>query len=470
MATIDWTVSGQLDCQRDFPDTLPPAAPPGTASRTASRPVPLADVDVRLSRRWVDNDGEVRWQQLAKGRTDDDGRFTLRGRASDEAAIFRLTARFRNDDLNVRPSVIASTTVTMTGPGGTGGSINAIPPDDGDAIMIVHEDPSPNAAPTRSVGTLRFSTASAMADLRHPDNIVRAIFWREALRLTRRLRRENPALAFGGRVHVIWPSFPIFGASYSTHLVDILTQRQVHVAKDVGDATKLFILFHEMMHIWVYDHSRGTTQWLSGVASFRFGWDGDTMGVQEWPYIAFHEGFCDFASREILSDFHGDPKGLPRRRAFIANAIVPGPPPRTVDAATAERSANTVISGLRCLTTPDLHRYLFGNQNEASTDANVIQRTGRIRPVDPPWPAMTIWEILAIFLPGPAGSGFETAWQVGMDKGVLPGPDNRTFGIRRFIARAAALAPTRVTQPVRRLIGDLIDPASTVEPQSLASR
>jgi hypothetical protein len=459
MAMVDWTVTGQLETQGNFPEPPPPVPAPGTVSVTRVRPLPLADVDLSLFRLWVD-DGELRRQRVARTRTDNDGGFTLTGRAVDEPARFQITARFRNDDLNVRPSVIASASVTMTGPGGTGFSINEDPPDDGDVVMTVFEDATPNAAFTRSVGALRFSTAAAAAGLNNADHIVRAIFWNIALRLARRLRRANPALAFDGRVHVIWPGHTIGGASYASHVADFLTQRQVHIDQNVDNGNKTITLLHEMMHIWNYDHNRGTTNWLKGVMSRRHGWDLDTNGdlftpgQQEWPNIAFHEAFAEFAAEELRHELFGEPKPLPFRRARIAQAmgLAGGTAPQV------GRSVIATMSALRCLTTPDLHLYRFGAGIDPSTPSEVERRTGRVRPVNPPWPAFTIFEILEIFLPGPAGSGFETAWQVG----------DRDFGIRQFLARAAALRPDRVTQPVRRLVLDLIDPTSTVEPTSLA--
>ncbi len=434
---IEWSVSGTLETQHDFPlESTPPPPTPGEVSVSRSRPLPLADVEITLLAETSDGSGQ--FVVRAEGRTDAAGRFTLRDRGPDGPTRFRLSARFRNDDLHLRPSATGS------------------------GRMTVFQDPMPVTDIRRDVGTLLFSMnapPTAAGGLQNPDNIVRAIFWTAALRLANRLRRVNPALAFTGRVHVIWPAQR--AVSSATHIAGLLTQRQVHVSQSVGNVSKLFILFHEIMHIWNYDHNRGSTDWVGAYLSGR-----DTMAAQEQPYIAFHEGFCDFAARELLTEFYGEPKRLPLRRSLIARAVNPATP-TAVTLAQSERNVNSVISGLRCLTTPDLHRYTFGTAADPDTSDEVLDRAAddpnmRIRPVNPPWPAMTIWEVLAIFLPGPPGSAFPTAWQVGAN--------NTANGIRFFLGRAAALAPAgRVTGQVRRLIVDLIDPAGTMEPMDLAT-
>ncbi len=79
---------------------------------------------------------------------------------------------------------------------------------------------------------------------------------------------EAPRFAFRGKVHVIWPSRLATGQSWAQN---ITLRRMVHVDRNVTNAQLILTLLHEMMHIWNYDHNRGTNNWLAGFANFRHG-------------------------------------------------------------------------------------------------------------------------------------------------------------------------------------------------------
>jgi hypothetical protein len=67
---------------------------------------------------------------------------------------------------------------------------------------------------------------------------------------------------------------------------------------------------------------------------------------------------------------------------------------------------------------------------------------------------LTIWDVLKVFQAN-AAAGWPTEWQVG----------NNDYGVRRFFERAADVLD-KLDEATEDLMLSLIDPDSTVEPQS----
>lgn len=424
---VAWRISGRLIARDDLTNPIPPPPPviagaPASSHFAAVRPKPLIGITVLLC-----NGDNV----LASSHADEQGNFLIEKDMSDRARRLSVEIAFVSDDL----------------------SITAHKKDSDVVRFSVYEDEERSAETTRSLGDLYFHPDSAHEALADRRNNSRALLWYAAMTLIRRLRRTDPWLAFGGRIRIQWPAPTAFNASYATHIVN----RRVGLDNDLTntDPQLMITLLHEMMHIWNYDHNKGVTAWHKGICSRRFGFEG-TAGRQEWPNIAFHEAFSEFAAEELLHELFGRERPLPFRRAFITQSVSP---PLT-SLADSERSQNGVRSALRCLVTPNLERYQFGAASDGVSPSEITERDF-LRPdiVCPKWPAFTIWEILKLFR-GRPGSDFPTDWEVG----------DKNYGIRRFLRRAAVLAPTRVSDEIRQMIVDLIDPTNINEPTTLCSR
>ncbi len=318
--------------------------------------------------------------------------------------------------------------------------------------LTVFEDPSPTEERTRSLPLLRFGdssaralSAKAMSTLNDGDNVVRALLWFATRTLMRRLRQEGQWLVFKKRVYVMYPA-------KTSSWAEVVGRRQVHINGEEPDGLMIVVLFHELMHIWQYDHSIGVGNWLSAFVSCRFGISRDTRDRQERNVIAFHEGFAEFAAWELWHELFGMEKVLPYRRAGL----------RQRESLTtfheAQQNWLAVFSGLLCLSTPDLFRFRFGRSDETVTSAffehHVTRVSGR-QPACPAPPGLSIWQLLRVFR-GKPDTFFPKDWNVG----------NADNGFATFLSRVSVLTD-RLDADTRNLIFDLIDPASTREPTSL---
>lgn len=217
----------------------------------------------------------------------------------------------------------------------------------------------------------------------------------------------------------------------------------VHVDRNVTNAQLILTMVHEMMHIWNYDHNRGTTNWLAGFANFRHGFDFTTANTQENPNIAFHEGFAEYCGWELRHVLWGAPKPVPVNRARLAQGL------GLANFAMVERNWIGVMTGLRLLTARDPYVLTFGLASGTPGEVRVGRRSRFL--LCPLSPRLTFWDVLRVFQPNP-DAGWPTAWQVG----------NRTFGLRRFFERASDIVPSFDALTRNSYIA-ILNPTSTVE-------
>lgn len=413
--------------------------PPDDNTVRRIRPTPLAGIELRAFGCKQPDSGEAPiWKKWAEGRTDDDGRYTLEAsRAEGYRYRIRIEARFHGDDLRVW---------------GEAGEKRD--------WMLLHEDSDYTREEDRDIPPTNFSPFSDDPTLGDTDNIVRGIFWFAGRRLVRLLAGRNQFLAFTGRVNVKWPAHPITGTSYAAKI----TKREAHVSHNVVDSEKIITLFHEMMHIWNYDHNDGMTKWWKAFTGPRWRIDGATDGDQEWPNIAFHEAFAEFAAEQFMTLLFGTTRQRPYRRPWLNRTFFKASRPQS-GLAQAERNYFAVQSALNGLTHPDFMTFHFGvagdgsstSQSTVSAAEDVVSIPGRLRPQPPGY---SIFNILRAFQKQP-DAGYQTDWFAG----------NKYSGIRDFLVRLQKVAPLtgapRLSDDMIGLIEQVIDPVGTTEPQDL---
>ena len=380
---------------------------------------PLRNIEVRIQASRQKKGGFRTWDTV---RTNSRGNFTYRGRKRNEPHRIRIRIRFNDSELAV------------------------LDPRGVDQIrtrwITVFEDRQRRRPTTRPLGELVFNKRSRHKELGKEENQIQAIFWFAAQRLIRRLKREDPWLAFKGKVHVTWPARLFTGASFAQN---VMKSRTAHIHRDVPDGHKILTLYHEIMHLWNYDHNKGTSNWLAGIASFRHGLDFFTDGKQENPNIAFHEGFAEFAGWELWRTLFKIKRVKPYTRYFFKRDQ------KIATSAEAEQNWLAVMSGLLLLTDPNLYRYFFGPANGPAGD---IPRPITGAAGCPAPPAMRIWDVLKIFQANPR-AGWKTDWQVG----------GRRNGLYKFYERTRDISPSLDRETVA-LLRDLLDPGKAREPQS----
>lgn len=238
---------------------------------------------------------------------------------------------------------------------------------------------------------------------------------------------KGPEFKFKRKLHVKVDASPIFKASWARGLGMSIA----YVIKlDGGD---FFItLLHEIMHIWNYQHNSGTTNWLAHLNSK------EIDGVQQYePYVAFHEGFAEYAAYEIAHHLFGRVKLLPFSRRHLVEV-------RSLDTIKKiERDAyNGVVTCLRMLTA-EKPGQVVTKGSVSSTFARLEDRKCDAQQL------MDFWDVLRTFSPGP---NWKTEWQVG----------NRDYGVFRFFDRAIDLNE-RVTREKIDALVQVLDPTTGYE-------
>ncbi|MFN3201240.1 MAG: hypothetical protein ACE366_22760 [Bradymonadia bacterium] len=101
-------------------------------------------------------------------------------------------------------------------------------------------------------------------------------------------------------------------ASYANPLNNV-----IYIVKnsgsDAGDDTDT--LLHELMHMWLYQHSRGEDA-MAGylVTHLQRG----THDIVDQEYVAFHEGFAEYSMHVLVEDLFGIERPLPLSRTTLA--------------------------------------------------------------------------------------------------------------------------------------------------------
>lgn len=440
MAKAEWRVEGRVQVLDNlttfrFSDNMQdPLAGAGTAGPAMARP--LANIRVRISgKRQINDPSFEKWEE---GRTDSEGRFNIQTMQRDTGSWVQVEVRFDNDDLAVMDARGADT-------------------QRGSPWIVVFHDvsPIPPQGRHRNVGNIAFGDSNAVErGVRDGEERTRAAFWFAAKSYIDILRRQavsSSFLPFRGKVTVVFPAPTVGDASYATHI----TKRMVHVDPSrLSEGMLILTLLHEMSHIWNYDHNKGWTRWPNSMASIRFGYDLNDANRQEWPNIAFHEGFAEYVGWEMFHELFGLPRLRPYRRAFFAQNA------RTKLKSLEEAQNNWlwVMNALLYLTLPNLGQYRLGKATDP-VSSGVVDAKATALPAVPgarSFPGMSVFDVMRVF-EGRPGTPFPDDWGVG----------HRKVGLFDFYDRVEVLSNGRLDTETKLLLLRLLDPASTQEPVTL---
>ncbi|MBV1860687.1 MAG: hypothetical protein KUG77_19895 [Nannocystaceae bacterium] len=135
------------------------------------------------------------------------------------------------------------------------------------------------------------------------------------------------------------------------------TTKIVYIHKSSGrDGLSPSTVAHELGHVWAYNHSSGEVCLTEALLV-----NGNTHGLVADHCVAFHEGFAEFFSNEILRKLYGGTKRLPRGRRFLSSS-------RSLSGLSqAQRHDEGWLSALHMLTTADIHRYEVGTASSGPT-------------------------------------------------------------------------------------------------------
>src|SRR4051812_39470512 len=258
MSQITWTITGKIMVKEAELNGI-----------LTSRPLSNAEVEIMAS-----NFGTyASWGTV---RTNSDGYFTLRNEKDQSKRKFKIKVRFADGELEVNTGVLAN------------------PADFLSPAIVVFEHDHEVEGPTINIGTRSFASG-ASGELGVTNNIRQAIAWYACRTLINTLQAKDTYFDFKGKIKVIYPAHLITGTSYANG-VTRCAYIDASVPWDIED------VFHEVMHLWNYDHNHGTANWLAAVLCPP---DFNTHSQAERRPIAFHEGFAAFAASELLNELWG---------------------------------------------------------------------------------------------------------------------------------------------------------------------
>lgn len=325
MADIDWTISGKILVE----DWITVNAVVGTDANDGDNRIerPMRSVEVQIS---AARTGSV-FKAWDTARTGIDGSFSVTVRKSDKPRRFRVRVRLRDDKLQVKKNVGPTAPEWLT----------------------VYDSKEKRDGPDVDVGNRVFRPgANAYTALFGYQSRVRALYWYLIRTVITVLEDHDPRFGFKERVTVVFPCARDISSAWAG------------AARIERDADNLVTVIHEVMHLWNYQHNTGTSSWVRAWVD-----DGDIADSQEFPSIAFHEGFAEYAAWELAYLIWGrngiegigtDPaitpieQGLPHSRRNLSSN-------RTLTTlGSVERNDHGVLSGLRLLTSERLAGLVLG--------------------------------------------------------------------------------------------------------------
>jgi hypothetical protein len=382
---------------------------------------PLAGVEVEVS---ASNLGI--YNSWGTVRTNSDGYFTLREEKDGSKRKIKVKVRFADSELEVNAGALAN------------------PGDFISPAMVVFEHSREVEGPSINIGTRTFKPG-ASGELGETDHIRRAIAWYACKKIINTLQAKDSYFDFNGKVKIIYPAKVVSGIPYANGVT-----RCAYIQSGWWD---IQTVIHEMMHLWNYDHNHGTANWFGAVFCPP---DLNTHGQAERRPIAFHEGFAEYASQELLYELwgpHVEPgsnrkKEMPYSRHALLNDL------HLDTSDEVEMSDKGVRRALALMTSRNLYTLKFGTKNNRTNSdpyPDTVDTSGHVCPAAP---SLDIWDVLKVFQAN-SSKGYATEWQVG----------NNDYGVRRFFERAADVL-SGLDDATKDLMLSLIDPTSTVQPQS----
>lgn len=364
------------------------------------------------------------WRDLGDTITDFSGHFSVTSNERERDRRFRIDVRMKNEDLSVRGPVLADWDTLLEQPEVRG--------DDLENVVLIY-------------GAKSASSTDATGSLDDAKERERAEIWaiaRDVLKTLDELGKPFSArLIRPYRLEIVSP--PIIdedhgiGARRGVASYAGPASRNVHI--QTGESRHNII--HEIMHIWAYDHTRPLAGGQAGMIPSDVK---TTHELQERASTAFHEGFAEFAAKQIEALAPGAAPPLPRSRAGLAAL-----PIRSV----AEMLKNDTSweSILTTLVTRNLHTFDFGTADDKGSPH--IRANG-LSEADGVSPSTTFQGILGCFA---------AAENVGIEHRLSR---SDMSDLSTFVHRVASIARGLMLGREAGLLR-VLDPAETIEPREL---
>ncbi len=410
MSDQTWEITGKIQ----FFDTM-------TRNDGKNMNKPLAGITVEIHGA---NVGRL-YDSWGKVYTDSEGNFSLKKVKSKSKRHFKVRVRFED-----REKMLSINTPLL------GGGLTS-------DWYQVFETNDTTDGPKVNIGTKTFSEHAA-GDLGKDDNVKRAHMFYWVKTGMDALKSHGGGIEFTNPINVAYPANVISGQSYANGVT-----RTAYIHRNATtDHGNVDTVWHEVMHLWNYQHNTGTSNWIQAAMSGK-----DTHEFQEKAATAFHEGSSEWGKDALMSELFGRKAVLPANRFSLAQNGLNS-------FETLERNDDGVTHALHLLITQPVWAYKFGTSTEEISSVSTGGHgnfTAAVQGTQPPnmpsRPNVTMFDVLKVFLGG-QHPNWPTAWQVGT-------MDN---GLNVFFKRAADILPN-FNDTERVMLIEMLTSGQTTEPR-----
>lgn len=330
-ARCDWTVNGQVMVDYD--------AVVADMDQLGGPVQPLENIQVRVAARAKTGVWGT-WNNWNVIRTDANGNFSITKEKNCNTRQFKVEVKFDDDRLELRhrKSTSSATKVKWY-----------------ELANDKDQDRRRNNGGTVNFGTFTFgeSQGGVLGQLEPRRH---AMAWNIFAVLFDKLDSYGANFAFTGKLKVKYPHDGIAGngseESYANPITKVV---YIHRSSDSKDRFNIGTLWHEVFHIWDYQHVGGENCLTADLILTQ-----DTHDLASTSCPAFHEGFAEAASEQLQTEVFGDPRPAAQSRQwFVSEGLF--------SVGLVERLGLGWESVFRTMMTEDLQQWTFSGSGDNAT-------------------------------------------------------------------------------------------------------
>lgn len=391
----------------------------------------LKNVKVKISAKKKRRASWSKWGKTTTNLDDVEGGFRLSKRKSCKDRYIRVQVKFQSDDLEIRHKRSSSSATKVK-------------------WYTVYESEGKHEPGTIQLGELVFREGGEN-DLGDFEARSHAELWVLYNKVFSKLRSMGSDLAFKDKVKVKYPhdSFVLPDAREASYANPV--NHVIYIIKNsVYDDFSTGTLLHELMHIWAYQHTRGELGLALELIK-----NGTTHGTVDKTWVAFHEGFAEYAKDKLKEILFKKGSRLPYNRDALTWGIPIGASESSRDVLEnlndIQHNDEGWRSALHLLTTKNLYLYDFKEPNTGTmpTDTYIVKKSF-VKKAKCAQPNIAFSDVLGVFL---SKSGYKNITK-------------KEMNVEDFFARASGIIEG-FDEEVKEKYLKLLDPNRTVQPADL---
>ena len=361
------------------------------------------------------------WNAWNVVRSNSSGAFTASNSKNCDQRRFKVEVRFNDDDLEIHWE--KSTQILNK-----------------DVLWYTVLDESSGEHPAGPVNLGEFTFGTNKLDLNDFDAHHHADIWQAYHMVIEQFKGMGAEFAFKNKIKIKYPNdSAVVGAAEDSYANPIT--HHIYINKDAGgDQFDLDTIYHELFHVWVYDHFSG-----EGCLTETLLINGNTHGLVSDPCVAFNEGAAEWGMGQLKQILFGIPPELPFSRQDLKNK-------GATNLGLVQRLDDGWQSLFSTITLPELNKYNF---NATGTHISPLSPA----PSGCSSPTNGFHKVLSVFLEHP-------------DKGFSALLSRNETTMDSFLTRSNAILVNLGTNSVSDLLVqnlylDLVDPSKTTQPSNV---